>query len=105
MNASRISKLQEFLDKDPDDSFSRYGIAMEYAGHDDAAAARALEELLRRDERYVPAYHQLGILYMRANRVDDAQEILRKGISVARSQNDHHAAEEMEEALGEQGAE
>jgi Tfp pilus assembly protein PilF len=74
---------------------------MEYAGHDDAAAIRTLEELLRHDETYTPAYHQLGILYARMNRSEEARMVFQKGISVARLQNDHHAAEEMREAFNE----
>jgi Tfp pilus assembly protein PilF len=101
MNPNRIAKLQEFLEKGPNDSFTRYAVAMEYAGHDDAAAIRTLKELIQRDEMYVPAYHQLGILYARMSRADDASAILRKGISVARTLGDHHAAEEMQEVIEE----
>jgi len=99
MNSDRIARLQQLLEKNPDDSFSRYAIAMEYAGHDDAAAVRILEEVLQRDEGYIPAYQQLGIVYIRLHRTDDARAILHRGVSVARRQNDHHAADEMEEVL------
>lgn len=101
MNSDRIAKLHQLLERDPDDSFARYAVAMEYMGHDDAAAIGTLEDLLRRDEKYVPAYHQLGMLYARVNRAHDAHTILQKGISIARLQNEHHAAEEMEEAMRE----
>lgn len=99
MNAERIAKLQQFLKNNPADSFTRYAIAMEYAGRDDAAAIRVLEELLRCDETYVPAYHQLGALYTRMNRVEKAREILRRGIVEANRQNDPHAASEMQDVL------
>ena len=102
MSAERIARLQEFLAKDPNDSFTRYAVAMEYAGQGNhGSAITALEELLQRDGTYIPAYHQLGVLYERAKRLNEASVVLRKGISVARNQNELHAAEEMEEALND----
>lgn len=101
MNVERVATLQELLEKDPNDSLTRYAVAMQYAGHDDPAAIRTLEELVRRDETYAPACHQLGILYARANRTEEARMVFQKGISVARLQNDHHAAEEMGKAFNE----
>ncbi|HAL55852.1 MAG TPA: hypothetical protein DCP63_05095 [Bacteroidetes bacterium] len=102
MRKDRISKLKEFLDLDPNDSFSRYALALEYAALDDSVQAAALlEELLRRDPDYVPAYQQLGYVYQRISRREDAVAVFKRGIAIATQQHDQHAAGEMREALDE----
>jgi tetratricopeptide (TPR) repeat protein len=81
---------------DPNDSFLRYGLAMEYsvAGEDDEAI-RCLRELLARDANYVPAYLQAGRALIRKGDDEEAREILRAGIIVANRTGDTHAAGEM----------
>lgn len=102
MSQDRIEKLKEFLEEDPHDSFSRYALALEYAGKGEAQIALAyLQEVLARDPGYVPAYHQLGINYAKLGNSAEAGDILRKGISVATEQGDLHACSEMKEALDE----
>ena len=101
-NQERIKALSELLAKDPDDSFSRYALALEYVGLGEAEnGIAALEELLRRDARYVAAYHQLGRLYSKANNTAGAKQIYRQGIELAAEVNDLHEKTEMEEELEE----
>jgi Flp pilus assembly protein TadD len=93
---SRKQQLEEMLSVSPDDSFLRYGLAMEHAGAgQDDEAARCLRELLARDADYVPAYLQAGRALMRLGEDDEAREILRTGIVVANRKGDSHAAGEM----------
>lgn len=102
MREERIAKLQEFLAKNPRDSFSRYALALEYAGQGDTERAIALlEELLRDDPTYVPAYQQLGYAYQKLERRDDAIAALKRGMEIAVAQGDLHARDEMQEALEE----
>jgi len=102
MNQDRITKLKEFLEKDPTDSFARYALALEYAGRGEIQIAVAcLQEVLNHDPGYIPAYHQLGINYAKLGKSIDAGDILKKGISVATEQGDLHARSEMQEALDE----
>jgi tetratricopeptide (TPR) repeat protein len=93
---SRREQLEEMLAGDPNDSFLRYGLAMEYstAGQDDEAI-RCLRELLARDANYVPAYLQAGRALIRQGADEEAREILRTGIAVAKRTGDEHAAGEM----------
>ena len=98
----RINALKVFLDKDPDDSFSSYALALEYNGLGETDKAIAtLRELLKRDPKYVAAYHQLGQLYSKINKTREAKRYYRKGIEAAEEANDAHAKREMEEALEE----
>jgi tetratricopeptide (TPR) repeat protein len=93
---SRREQLEELLALDPDDSFVRYGLAMEHvSAGQDSEAVRYLRELLARDPDYVPAYLQAGRALIRLGEDDDAREILRTGIAVATRSQDDHAAGEM----------
>jgi hypothetical protein len=47
------------------------------------------------DRAYVPAYLQAGQALMRLDRLQEATEILRNGIVIARQQGNDHAASEM----------
>ena len=101
-NQERIKALRELLAKDPDDSFSRYALALEYVGLGEPKnAIAALEDLLKRDARYVAAYHQLGRLYSKTNNTAGAKKIYRQGIELATETNDLHEKTEMEEELEE----
>ncbi len=102
MRKKRIQKLREFVEKDPNDSFSRYALALEYAASGEVELAIAtLLDLLARDASYVPAYQQLGYNYQKTGKTAEAIETLRKGIECAKSQNDNHTASEMHDTLAE----
>jgi thioredoxin-like negative regulator of GroEL len=96
MSKSRKEQIEEMLAQDPDDSFLRYGLAMEHASAgDDEEAARHLLDLMRRDPDYVPAYLQAGQVLLRLGRDDEAQAALQAGVGAARRKGDEHAAGEM----------
>lgn len=102
MKADRIAQLKEFLENDPNDSFTRYALALEYAGSGEVTlAVSLLLEVIERDPAYVPAYQQLGTQYLKLDRREEAVQVLRRGIEVAREQNDLHAQREMQDALDE----
>jgi tetratricopeptide (TPR) repeat protein len=93
---TRRQQIEEMLEADPGDSFLRYALAMEYtsAGEHEAAAA-SLEELIRRDPAYVPAYQQAGQVLLRLGRDDQARAVLQAGVTIATRQGNDHAASEM----------
>jgi Tfp pilus assembly protein PilF len=97
MPKSRKEQIEEMLADDPNDTFLRYGLAMEHvSAGDDAAALHCLQELLQVAPDYVPAYVQAGQLCARAGRDNEAKALFRTGIDVARRNGDQHAAGEME---------
>jgi Tfp pilus assembly protein PilF len=99
---SRKEQIQELLELDPNDSFLRYGLAMEQAGEgDDATAAKTLAALIAIDANYVPAYVQAGRALIRLGDDDAAREVLKQGIATATRQGDDHAAGEMAGFLAE----
>jgi Flp pilus assembly protein TadD len=93
---SRKQRLEEMLAEDPGDSFLRYGLAMEHisAGANEEGVQH-LQELLRRDPSYVPAYLQAGQALLRLGSDDEARAVLRAGITVANQKGEAHAAGEM----------
>src|SRR5262245_35624867 len=97
---SRRERLEAMLRDNPNDPFLRYGLAMEHVSlGDDEGAMHYFRELLAGTPTYVPAYLQVGQALNRLGRIPEAAEVLRKGIAVARQQNDLHAAGEMEGLL------
>jgi Tfp pilus assembly protein PilF len=100
MKQERIKALAELLTRDPNDSFSRYALAVEYTseGNTDQAIVE-LKEVIKRDAAYVAAYRQLGQVYLKLNKTKEAKKFYRKGIDLAKQANDLHAKQEMEEEL------
>ncbi len=98
--AQRLEKLQRLLEADPGDSFTRYALALEHIGREEADRGLALlRETIERDPAYVPAYQMLGQQLARQGDVDQAARVLREGISVAREAGENHAAAEMQDEL------
>ena len=97
---NRIEILTGFLQQDPNDSFSRYALALEYikAGQTDAAR-REFETVLANDPGYVATYYQLGQFYRTMGLKHDAEKTYRAGIGVASKAGDAHTQSELEGAL------
>jgi len=97
---SRREVLEEFVARQPNDAFSRYGLAMECMNSGDAAAADTqFRELLQRNADYVPAYLMYGQFLARESRPDEAKHVLTQGISAASKANNSHALSEMQSLL------
>ncbi|MDD8017550.1 MAG: tetratricopeptide repeat protein [Bacteroidota bacterium] len=98
----RIQKLQEMLVNDPNDSFTRYALAMEHVGSNNPTEAiEILNDIVKRDSKYLPAYHQLGILFGKLNRTQEAKTAYRHGIDLAGQLGETKEEKEMREELEE----
>ena len=97
---SRIDSLKDFLEEDPNDSFSRYALAMEYlklGQHD--AGIEEFNTIVRNDPDYVATYYQLAKAYEREGRFAEASDTYRKGVEIATQAADLHTRDELREAL------
>ena len=56
---------------------------------------------MEKDPDYVPAYMQLARVKENLNRIEEAKEVYRNGIDVAKKNNELRTATEMEEFLSE----
>ncbi len=100
MEKSRLEFLQERLESNPDDTFARYGLAMEMANSGKLAEAWPhFEYLLNRHPEYSAAYFHAGLLLVRQGRREEARRVLERGIEVTGRQGNLHAQGELREAL------
>jgi thioredoxin-like negative regulator of GroEL len=99
---TRRQMLEEFVAKEPDDAFSRYGLAMECMNSGDPSAAdQHFRALLQSNSEYVPAYLMYAQLLVRESRPEEARAVLSSGITVADKKGDQHARSEMETLLSD----
>ena len=99
---SRLETMLGFLEQDPNDSFTRYAVAIEYMGLKEYhLSQRYLSELRERDPDYVPTYYQLGQVYTALEEWDRAEEAYTAGVAAARKAGDLHAVSELQAALDE----
>jgi len=98
----RIAALTDILAANPDDSFARYGLAMEYSKAGDIE--RAMDEfkiLIEKNPDYTPGYFMAAQTLASAERVDEAKRMLVDGIASARRTGNQHAQSEMTAMLEE----
>ena len=102
MENNRYEILTQMLEKNPSDSFARYGLAMEYARQEEYGKAmdhfRKLWEL---HPDYAAAYFQAAQVLAKTGETEEARQALTKGIEAASRNGDLHAKSEMEAALDE----
>ena len=100
MSSTRLEILKGLLEQKPDDSFLRYGLAMEYRNTGDLeAAVREFRTLMAANPDYAPAYFQGGQTLERLGRIAEARQWYEKGVEVTTRTGDQHARSEMQAAL------
>lgn len=100
MASTRLEILKSMVAQKPNDSFSRYGLAMEYRnGGDLEGAVREFRELMAVNPDYSPAYFHGGQTLEKLGRLDEAHELYQKGVEVTIRKGDEHARSEMQAAL------
>lgn len=92
----RISRLKEFLEATPNDSFVQHALALEYVkAGDDNQARKLFENVLNADENYIGSYYHLGKLLERNDLRKDAVKWYEKGLMKAKEAGDKHAYNEL----------
>jgi tetratricopeptide (TPR) repeat protein len=100
MASSRLEILKSMVAQNPRDSFSRYGLAMEYRNAGDwEAAAREFASLIEANPDYVAAYFHGGQTLERMGRAEEARLVYRNGIAAASRKGDQHTRAEIQAAL------
>src|SRR5258708_37965208 len=98
----RRQLLEESVAKEPNDAFSRYGLALDCMNSGDSAAADThFRQLLERNADYVPAYLMYAQLLVRESRTEEAKQVLNTGITIASQTGNAHAKSEMESLFTE----
>lgn len=103
-NKTRREKLEEFLASNPNDAFTRYGVALEYLREGDISGAEAhFKALLQANPDYVPGYQMYAQTLAQHDRAEEAKTLLTSGIAAATRQGNQHARSEMEGLLAQLG--
>jgi predicted Zn-dependent protease len=103
-NKTRRLKLEEFLATNPNDAFSRYGLALECVKEGDIAAAEThFRALIEANPDYVPGYQMYAQTLAQNDRGEEAKALLTRGIEAAIRKGNPHARSEMEALLAELG--
>ena len=98
----RITKLKEFLQANPRDSFLKHALALEYIKIEDDKTARSIfEEILVQDPGYIGSYYHLAKLLERTGNTNAAIEWYEKGMEAAKKAGDNHAFGELRSAYEE----
>jgi Flp pilus assembly protein TadD len=100
MSTDRLQKLQEMLQKQPNDAFLLYGIAMELkkAGQNKEAIEQ-FDRVIAVDPAYCYAYYQKGLALEETGDINAARKVYQQGIEVAGLKGDAHAKSELQAAL------
>jgi predicted Zn-dependent protease len=96
--------LNDILAQNPNDAFARYGLAMEYSNA--GKVELALDEfgkLLAANPDYTAGYFMAAQTLARAERIDEAKQMLTGGIAAAQRTRNAHAQSEMQAMLDEIG--
>lgn len=99
MQSTRLAKLLNFLENDPDDPFVLYALATEYnIANDHGQAFHYYLKLVSEHPDYIGTYYHLGKLYEKTGKTDIALDIYQKGMLAARNKRDMHALSELQGA-------
>lgn len=100
MATNRLEMLKQMVAQSPQDSFLRYGLAMEYRNSGDLDAAVAeFRGLIAANPDYVAAYFHGGQTLERLGRPEDARELYQSGIEASLRTGDAHARSELQTAM------
>lgn len=98
--SDRLEKLQQLLQRDPNDPFLLYGIGLEHKKlGENAKAMEYLRRVIEVDPGYCYAYFQIGQVCESSGQIDQARSVYQQGIDAARKKGDAHAQSEIEGAL------
>lgn len=97
---TRLEKLNQMLEREPQDAFLNFGVAMELVKAEDYAGAIArFDRLLSIDPDYTAGYHHKALAQLALDRIAEAQATLEAGVEAARRVDNAHALAEMSELL------
>jgi tetratricopeptide (TPR) repeat protein len=98
---TRREFLEEAVRLDPDNTFARYGLALELAKTEPAAAWTHFEYLLLNHPGYSATYLQAGMFLVSQGRTDAARKVLAAGVEITGRQGKQHAQSELQAALND----
>lgn len=99
MNNPRLDKLLTLFDEKNPDDFLLFALAKEYENGDDLdTALEYYQRLKTHNPEYVGLYYHLAKLYEQQELFEEALDIYKEGMAVAKTQGDQHALAELSNA-------
>lgn len=99
-NSERMNRLLEMLQKEPSDAFLNHALALEYLAIGNLETAKKIfEKVIAEQGQYLASYYQLGQTLEKLGENENAILIYRRGIELAKKQNNKKAMGELSEAL------
>ena len=96
----RKELIFDMLEKEPNDVFLNYALAMEHLSTSDYKDAEAqLRKVLTINPNYLPCFYQLGQVNEKLNNTETAISFYKQGVNLAKSQNNTKALGELNEAI------
>ena len=99
MNNDRIALIESFIKEEPGNPFNYYALALEHQKSDYAKAIQLFQFLLKVHPDYLPTYYTAGIFLAETGNTQQAAEVLKKGLILAKEIHDTKANRELEQAL------
>jgi Tfp pilus assembly protein PilF len=100
MESTRLESLKNMVAQNPNESFLRYGLAMEYKNAGDLEAAlREFHALMAVNPDYSAAYFHGGQTLEKLGKAEEAREMYEQGIEVTTRKGDLHTRSEIQAAL------
>ena len=100
----RVALLNDILTQNPNDTFARYGLALEYSNRGDIEQAlKEFGQLLTVNPDYTPGYLMAAQTLAKAERIEESKKMLQDGIASAKRTGNTHAQSEMEAMLADLG--
>ena len=96
---TRIESLTKMLSENPNDDFLTYALALEIAKDNLSEAIHLLENLIQKNENYLPTYYQLGKFYEQTKNTQQAIVCFQEGKKIAQAQKNKKTFSELNEAL------
>ena len=97
---SRMEKIREMLNQQPNDSFLLHALALEHIKiGQDSEALHCFNQLLGHNPAYLGSYYHLAKLHERSGNMQQAASTYEKGIQLAKETGDRHALNELQIAL------
>ncbi len=97
---SRKEQILNMLVSEPNDVFLNYALAMEFVSSNELNQAdEQLKKVLSIKTDYLPCFYQLGQVNEKLNNNDIALTYYKQGVDLAKSQNNHKALGELNEAI------